>query len=182
MLPPHLERHSDIARKMAKAWKCTERTIHNYIRQVCERWKLHDDGERDARMTQVEAALIDVYQSAKSAGQHSAAVYALDRLARLRGLYPDIALRVAVAGRVQHQHAHLHAHTTDPKIVKAVAAAQLRSLTEGDLDALEALDRKAIAAASTSTVTTAPDEAEVSADATDAGGEGAAPHGGEVSA
>lgn len=131
-----------IERQLSELWGVTGRTIRNYVRKVFDRWaqerREESPEEREARFEQVERSFARVYRRAYSKGDHIAAVQALDRICRLRGLYPDG--KVLVEGRFAHLHAHGQAAA--PGSLAALGAAELAALDDSDLEALERVAAK----------------------------------------
>lgn len=87
--------HRKVELTLAKRWKVTRRTVREYIRRVYEDLKEASEENRETRRACYESRFEDVYRAAMKAGEQSAAVQALDRLAKLGGLYPSEQLTVS---------------------------------------------------------------------------------------
>lgn len=79
--------HPQIRRYLSQKWGITEHTVDAYVRETYRRWAALPAMDKDGRREQMRQVLSEFYQRAMRAGNHSAAVTALDRLSKLDGLY-----------------------------------------------------------------------------------------------
>lgn len=81
--------HHDIVAKGAPKWAASSRTVYRWIALVYERMEIQATRERPMRRQQMVGSLRMIMQKAVELNKLHDAIDALDRIARLQGLYQD---------------------------------------------------------------------------------------------
>jgi len=90
------EPHRRIERDLAKRWSLTRRQIREYIKRVYDDWGAGSDEAPKYMRERIRAGFEEILRRALRAGEHSAAVTAQDRLAKLAAAYPSEAPQIGI--------------------------------------------------------------------------------------
>jgi hypothetical protein len=131
--------HPVIERELSAAWQVTRRQVRTYLREVYARWEREAGERRPHRRNELRAQLEGLFRAAYDARDYRSAAVALDRLAKLDGLFAperfdltatvtgDASIAVADPERVRRRMVELMAKHPELAALADQARAKVRS-------------------------------------------------------